>query len=140
MATTSFPFPVPTATACPVAPFVFPIVSAEQEEDDEDRTMFRVPTWMPVPVEGALYFVIGALLGGLLMTLLASFVTAIDAPSPSSEPAASAPRQPEAGVRRLEIVVPRTGVARAPEPVPEPVVVASVPAARVARFVAPRRR
>lgn len=102
-------------------------------DPEEKEPLFRVPEWIPVPVEGALYFVLGALLGTFLMLTIVTLMT----PLRPAMPEAATPRTVESGIRHAAITAPQTAPQRAPaamiEPAP-PVPAQSLPLRTAARL------
>ncbi|MBS2017897.1 MAG: hypothetical protein JST00_33780 [Deltaproteobacteria bacterium] len=126
----AFPFPIPdppeaTKTknrvtfAFPPAPLEstakmrIPPVAAPSRAPEEKEPPFRVPAWIPVPVEGALYFLVGTLLGVIVMTALMGALAPRAAKTPA-EPTTAIPRSLDPGVRAASIVGPQTAAQRAP--------------------------
>ncbi len=99
----------------------------------EKEPLFRVPEWLPVPVEGAAYFILGSLLGTFLMLTVVTLMS----PFRPAPPDAAIPRMVVSGVRQAAITGPQTAPQRAPaamiEPAP-PSAAASPPLRTAARF------
>ena len=78
MAMAAFPFPIPDPPnqrktqptfAFPPRPVEPPVPAKEP--------LFRVPDWLPVPIEGALYFLVGTVVGALVMFSVATLASLV---------------------------------------------------------------
>lgn len=126
----AFPFPIPESPAMSErtrVTFAFPPASPYATtaktriptgavDPEEKEPLFRVPSWIPVPVEGLAYFVVGALIGTFLMLTVITVMT----PLRPTAPDAGIPRTVESGVRQATIVGPATATHRAPPAMIEP--------------------
>ncbi|MBX3188643.1 MAG: hypothetical protein KF819_16620 [Labilithrix sp.] len=73
----ALPFPIPEAPPpSPARSFPFPPpIDLRQASTARTRVLWTVPHWLPRPVEGAAYFLVGATLGCLFASLVVTIVT-----------------------------------------------------------------
>jgi len=91
MAAFPFPIPDPPHQRKTQPTFAFPPRPVEPPVPAKEP-LFRVPEWLPVPVEAILYFVVGTIVGALVMLSVATCTSLLRPQHVNAQmPAASAP-------------------------------------------------